>query len=59
MEVSVAHCAQIIQDIVATIIPQTTRGTTGIPIQIDPLIREETHNITPRMHLVAGTTVQS
>ena len=56
MEASVAHHAQTTWDTVETTIPQTTKGTTGMPIHTGLSIKEETHSTTPRMHLVAETT---
>jgi hypothetical protein len=54
-----AHRTLITQDIVETITPQIIKGTMETPMQADPSTKEETHNITPQMHLIAGTIIQS
>ena len=56
MEASVAQCAWTTLVIAETITPWIIREAMEILMQTDLSIKEETHNTTPRTHLVAGTT---
>ena len=59
MEASMAHRALTIQDIEETTTPRITKEIMETSMRTGPSIKEETCNTTPRMHPVAGTTVQS